>query len=70
MRTMSNLGLMKYAYDGLLERWHRETKFNEAFNREHGIYAPITSRRIDTYDKQIEELRELIIQEEKLLSIE
>ena len=70
MRTMNNLELMNYAYDAILDRWYKETRFNENFRKEHGRNAPIARVRIERYENQLEELEELIKQEEKHMLIE
>lgn len=70
MRTMSDLELMNYAYDTILDRWYKETKFRQNFRKEYGVDEPITKVRIERYESQLEELRELIKQKESHLLIE
>ena len=49
---------------------YKETKFNQNFRKEYGVNEPITKIRIERYERQLEEIRELIKQEESHLLIE
>lgn len=70
MKTMSELQLMRYAYDEILDRWYKESVFNKKIKNEFGTFDPIATRRVELYESQLEELRELIHNEEKLLLVD
>ena len=62
---MTNLEILNLAMNGLCAMMNREEEINERTKKENGRENSISIARLEKYNKQYDELRELILKEEK-----
>lgn len=62
---MTNLEILNLAMSGLCTMMNREEEINERTKKENGHENSISIARLEKYNKQYDELRELILKEEK-----